>query len=87
MELKKARTAVAELAARLGKSEEEIIEAIEIAIDDAIRKSERENNTRVLKKWKQIPCKGEVPTAYELITYLGDAVWKRYDKEENVEVP
>lgn len=49
---------------------EEVKMEIELSIAEAIKTAIKNNDTKRLKKWKNIPCRGEVPTAEELLAYL-----------------
>ena len=54
-----------------GISVQEVVQNIDDAIKEAYSTTKDENNQEVLKRWKEIPCEGELPTALELVIYLG----------------
>ena len=64
------RKAIREVAKKHGITEIEAVANIEEAISAAIRNAKEENNGDVLLRWKEIPCVGEYPNAYELVRYL-----------------
>lgn len=48
---------------------------IEDAIAEAVKNKDKDPKLKRL--WDQIPCKGDVPNAYELIAYVGEEVVRR----------
>lgn len=74
MDLRKARKAIRETARCHKISEKQAVLEIEYAISEARRKVYEENNRDAIALWEQIPSAGGVPTAYELIAYLGEKV-------------
>lgn len=71
MERKKAQRAIKYVARKYGVSESEVVKEIEDTIAETLETIRRENNYEAMAKWQKIPCAGEVPTAYELVAYLG----------------
>ena len=55
-----------------GISVQQVIRNIDDAIREACSSAKDENNQEVLKRWKEVPCEGELPTALELVVYLGE---------------
>ena len=70
MELKKARWSIRQVAKNHGLSEEEVVKEIEIAIQAAFESVLREKDAVALERWREIPCAGVIPNAYELVDYL-----------------
>ena len=70
MDLRNARQAIIQAAQIHGITEKEAVkeigEAIGIAIGDAISR----NDHAMLDLWKEIPCEGDYPNAYELVAFL-----------------
>lgn len=64
-----ARTAevVEELSEQEGRSKEEILHMLELAIA-LVR---QDPDPRIDVAWDEVPCWGEVPTLVELVAYLG----------------
>jgi len=75
MDIQKAHKAIRILAMQKGKTEKEIVSDIEDAIAEAIKNKEKDPKLKRL--WDQIPCKGDMPNAYELIAYIGEEVVQR----------
>ncbi len=76
MNTQKARFALKKVAEREGVSMEQVTEDIEAAILEAIRHSYSQNDMAAIAAWQRIPCKGERPTALELVAYLAEQVNK-----------
>ena len=55
-----------------GITVQQVIRNIDDAIREAYSSAKDENNQEVLKRWKEVPCEGELPTALELVAYLGE---------------
>ena len=53
-----------------GISVQQVVENIDEAIGEAYRTAKEENDREVIERWSKIPCRGELPTALELIVYL-----------------
>lgn len=75
MDIKKARGAIQILATQEGKTEKEIVSDIEDALSEAIKNKEKDPKLKCL--WDQIPCRGDVPNAYELIAYISEEVMRK----------
>ncbi len=75
MDTTKAQRAIQILAMQKGKTEKEIVSDIEEAISEAIKNQEKDPKLKRL--WDQIPCRGDVPNAYEFIAYIGEEVLRR----------
>ena len=61
-----AERAIRELAFREGKTEDYIRQQMKLAMLAGLCSQDPD----IQENWKKIPCKGEVPTPEELITYL-----------------
>lgn len=70
----RAHKALTKIALREGKPVEQVIKEIEKAIADAHSSAMKNNDLATLEKWAAIPSEGHLPTALELITYLGNKV-------------
>jgi len=75
MDIQKARRAIQIMAMQRGKTEKEIVLDIENAIAEAIKNKEKDPELKY--RWDQIPCRGDVPNAYEVIAYIGEEVARR----------
>lgn len=53
---------------------DQVVREIEEAILDAYSSAQKNNDRATLDQWADIPCEGHLPTALELITYLGNKV-------------
>ena len=62
------------VARKEGISVRQVVSDIETVIQEAYTLALQENNSSVIEAWKAIPCKGELPTAVELVIYLSDRV-------------
>ena len=76
MNLRKAKRAIRQVAKSQGLSEKQVVETIEKAIAEGISASRRDGDLRAVRLWREIPRKGEPPTAYELVAYLSGKVEK-----------
>lgn len=63
-----------------GISVQEVVRNIEDVIKEAYSTAQKENDLQVLERWKDIPCENEIPTAVELVTYLGDRLKMKYSQ-------
>ena len=72
MNKEKAQAALLTVALQKGIPLEAVIQEIDTAIAAAYQTAQK--NPASLDKWKRIPCKGEIPTALEMVSYLGDIV-------------
>ena len=70
MELKKAKWSIRQVARNHGLAEEEVVKEIEIAIQAAFEAVLREKDAAAIERWREIPCAGVIPNAYELVDYL-----------------
>ena len=68
--------ALTKIARREGIPVEQVISEIEKAIRAAYLSAQNSGDQAALERWAEIPCEGNLPTALELITYLGDKVRK-----------
>lgn len=66
----RAYLALKEVAEKEGTTVEQVMQSINKAIRDAYIASLRENNRAAIREWESIPCRGDLPDALELITYL-----------------
>lgn len=64
------------VARKEGVSLAEVVFEIESAISVAYQNAKLSNDQAVIKMWNEIPCKGGVPTAVELIDYLTNRVFE-----------
>lgn len=64
--------ALLEVAKQEGVPLTTVIQNIEDAIKEAHSRAITENNTAIISAWSHIPCKGKIPTAVELISYLSE---------------
>ena len=64
--------ALRQVAKKEGISVQQVILDIEEAITEAYFTAKKEDDQPVLERWNAIPSKGEIPTALELVAYLGD---------------
>jgi len=76
MESRKARRIIQEMARRHGITEKKAAEDIEASIRKAISNAYKEKNRKVILRWKSIPCRGEIPTAYEFVAFLSEKAAK-----------
>lgn len=65
-----------ELAKQQNTTVEKIIAEIDECIQDAIATVKNNHDLQAMKKWKKIPSVGEIPTAVEFVTYLGEELIK-----------
>lgn len=72
MNIRKIRRAIRATAKVHGISETQAEAEIENMIRKIVEKARREMDEQTLLKWKKIPSKGDIPTAYELIDYLSE---------------
>lgn len=72
MDIRKVRRAVRKVAKRNGVSQEQVLSEIDSAIHAAINTARINKDHSILNRWKAIPREGEIPTAYELLTYLAE---------------
>ena len=70
MDTAKAKKALKKLAKQKGISEKEVRREIEIAIEEAMKSPEPQEQAF----WKSIPHKGEQPTPEEVIAYIAEMV-------------
>ena len=70
MNLTKAKRVIRNVAKRHGMTEQDVVMEIEIAIREALDGASRGNDHTALCRWKEIPCEGDAPNAYELVDYL-----------------
>ena len=70
----KARIALAKIAKRESIPVAQVMEEIETAILEAYTSAHKANDQATLDKWAEIPSEGQIPSALELITYLGEKV-------------
>ena len=78
MNKEKAQAALLTGAIQNGIPLETVIREIEKAIAAAYQSAQKD--PAALEKWRKIPCKGEVPSALEMISYLGEVVMGLQDK-------
>lgn len=71
MDLKRAYAALVELAKQENLPVETVIKDIESAIKEGYESSLAKNNYIALEAWRKIPSAGELPTAIEMVAYLG----------------
>lgn len=76
MNTEKAYKVLQKVARQKGITVEQVIHDIDFAIADAWERSNQENNIAAIQEWQNIPSVGSVPTAVELVAYLGEKVWK-----------
>ena len=70
----RAHRALTEIARKEGIPVDQVVREIEEAILDAYSSAQKNNDRATLDQWADIPCEGHLPTALELITYLGNKV-------------
>ena len=63
------------VARKEGTSVKQVIRDIDDAILEAYKKKQKENNREALALWHGIPCKGNLPTALELVIYLSEQTY------------
>ena len=68
--MSRAERALRMTAQKHGVSYETVIKEIEFAISDAIETARRNNDMEKLAMWSAIPCKGDIPTAKEMVAYF-----------------
>lgn len=76
MKEKEARRALRKLAAKRGVPEKKITADIEEMIRVTLEDIHKQGDSVSIQKWAQIPCRGEIPTALELIGYLSEELEK-----------
>lgn len=67
-----------QVARREGVTVAQVRRDINDAIRQAIEISKLENNQHALELWRQVPCKGEIPTPEELIPWIAEYVRRKY---------
>lgn len=65
-----AKRAIEMVAEQKGVSAEQVIREIESAIAGAMQNSD----PLIRARWALIPCSGDRPTAYELVSYIGGKI-------------
>ena len=63
--------ALRQVAKKEGISVQQVIQEIDVVIGEAYSAAKKGKDLEVLARWDLIPCKGEIPTALELVAYLG----------------
>lgn len=76
MDMWQARKAIQQTARRYRVSDKEVVQKIEECIQDAVRRARENGDTAALLEWAAMAASGEIPTAYEVVAYLGDKVSK-----------
>ena len=66
--------ALSEVAEQQGITIEEVMRDIEEIIDVTLASIYANKNQKAIALWREIPCKGERPTAIELIRYLEEKI-------------
>lgn len=74
---KQAEKILDQIARQNGVTAAEVRRDINNSIRQAIAISKLENNRRALELWEQIPCKGDIPTAEEIIPWLAENARKK----------
>ena len=72
--LNRAHSAVCKIAEKEGIPADQVIRCIDDAIQEAYFTAQRENNQEILLRWREIPCKGNLPSALELVDYLAKKI-------------
>ncbi len=75
IEQRSAYEALRKVAKKEGISVNQVIRDIDDTILEAWFTARRENNQEVLALWREIPCKGKLPTALELVVYLSEKTY------------
>ena len=75
--------ALLEVAQREGLTLEDVVQSIDEAIHQAYFTALKEGNQDVIDRWKAIPSAGEIPSAVELVAYLGCQVRELADPSDN----
>ena len=71
MDKQRIQKALESVARNHGVSLQTVIEEIEKAIAISYETAVANGDHAVLAVWRQIPCKGTLPTVWELLAYLG----------------
>lgn len=79
-EEKKVEKILRQVARREGVTVAQVRRDINDAIRQAIEISKLENNQHALELWRQVPCKGEIPTPEELIPWIAEYMHGKFDK-------
>ena len=66
--------ALCKVARRNGITVKHVIWEIEAMSKESYFSARRDGKQEVLKAWQEIPCKGEIPTALELVAYLAEQI-------------
>lgn len=66
--------AMNKVARKRGITLEQVVWDIDDAIHEAYTTALKEANQAVLAAWREIPCKGPVPSAVELVSYLAEKI-------------
>lgn len=66
--------ALCKIASKEGIPVAQVIRCIDDAIQEAYFTAQRDNNQEILSQWREIPCKGKLPTALELVDYLAERI-------------
>ena len=78
MNMERAHRALEETARRHGITKEQVAAEIEETIAQVLARARKENDREILRQWEKIPCRGDVPDAYELVAYLGKKAGKEF---------
>lgn len=70
----KAYNAIREVAGKEGVTVDCVVRDMELAIREAWLRAKRNDDRAALSAWAEIPCEGALPTALELVAYLGERV-------------
>ena len=84
MEEREFQRYVEQIARKRHLSKEAIIEDIEACIEKSLRQAHLENDTEIIKQWEEIPAGGELPTAYEFISYVAKIVLHELEQSNGV---
>lgn len=66
--------ALKKVARQKGISVNQVMQDIDDVILEAYTTARKEGNQQVLAAWREIPCKGALPTSLELVSYLANQI-------------
>lgn len=78
-EEKKVERILRQVARKEGVTVAQVRGEIDNAIQQAITIAKRENNQHALGLWRKVPCKGEIPTAEELIPWIAGYMREKFN--------
>ena len=81
MDIERAYNALVKLAISQNISVEKVIEDIEIAIREGYEATVKSGDKIALAMWNQIPRVGKLPSAVEMVAYMGETIFSQTPKQ------